>query len=100
MSPVMGRRRFMKKTGLGFSTLLAWTPGEAGRAEGERDVTDLTTIASRRFDLVVVGGTPAGIAMAVRAAREGASVLLANHTQHLGGNAQQWPRGVGLALRG
>lgn len=37
------------------------------------------------YDLVVVGGTPGGIACAVRAAREGLRVLLVNHTQHLGG---------------
>lgn len=37
------------------------------------------------YDLVVVGGTPAGIACAVRAARQGLAVLLVNHTQHLGG---------------
>ena len=37
------------------------------------------------FDLVVVGGTPGGIACAVRAAREGLDVLLVNRTRHLGG---------------
>jgi hypothetical protein len=37
------------------------------------------------FDLVVIGGTPAGCACAVRAAREGCAVLLVNHTAHLGG---------------
>src|SRR6185436_17620790 len=41
--------------------------------------------AGESFDLVVIGGTPGGIACAVRAAREGLSVLLVNHTQHLGG---------------
>lgn len=42
-------------------------------------------VAGKLYDLVVVGGTPGGIACAVRAAREGLSVLLVNHTQHLGG---------------
>lgn len=37
------------------------------------------------FDLVVVGGTPGGIACAVRAAREGLEVLLVNRHRHLGG---------------
>ncbi|SKB00441.1 FAD dependent oxidoreductase [Prosthecobacter debontii] len=37
------------------------------------------------YDLVVVEATPGGIATAVRAAREGLSVLLLNRTQHLGG---------------
>ncbi|MCW0220641.1 MAG: FAD-dependent oxidoreductase, partial [Prosthecobacter sp.] len=42
-------------------------------------------VNGKSYDLVVVGGTPGGIATAVRAAREGLSVLLVNHTQHLGG---------------
>lgn len=37
------------------------------------------------YDLVVVEGTPGGITMAVRAAREGLNVLLVNHNEHLGG---------------
>ena len=37
------------------------------------------------YDLVVVGGTPCGIACAVRAAREGLRVLLVNRHEHLGG---------------
>ncbi|MBI5817964.1 MAG: FAD-dependent oxidoreductase [Verrucomicrobia bacterium] len=36
-------------------------------------------------DLVVIGGTPGGIACAVRAAREGLRVLLVNRHGHLGG---------------
>lgn len=36
-------------------------------------------------DILVYGGTPAGIAGAVRAAREGLSVVLVNHTHTLGG---------------
>ncbi|MBM3858122.1 MAG: FAD-dependent oxidoreductase [Verrucomicrobia bacterium] len=42
-------------------------------------------VDGKTFDLVVIGGTPGGIACAVRAAREGLRVLLVNHTQHLGG---------------
>lgn len=42
-------------------------------------------VHGKSYDLIVVGGTPGGIACAVRAAREGLSVLLVNHTQHLGG---------------
>ncbi len=44
------------------------------------------------FDLVVVGGTPGGIACAVRGAREGLRVLLTNHNHHLGGT---WANGLG-----
>jgi hypothetical protein len=36
-------------------------------------------------DLVVIGGTPGGIACAMRAARQGLSVLLVNRHDHLGG---------------
>nr|WP_306301480.1 FAD-dependent oxidoreductase [Verrucomicrobium spinosum] len=42
-------------------------------------------VNGKSYDLVVIGGTPGGIACAVRAAREGLNVLLVNHTQHLGG---------------
>jgi len=42
-------------------------------------------VNGKSYDLVLIGGTPGGIACAVRAAREGLSVLLVNHTQHLGG---------------
>ncbi|MCX7005840.1 MAG: FAD-dependent oxidoreductase, partial [Kiritimatiellaeota bacterium] len=42
-------------------------------------------VDGQSFDLVVIGGTPAGCACAVRAAREGCTVLLVNHTAHLGG---------------
>jgi hypothetical protein len=41
--------------------------------------------SAKNFDLVVVGGTPGGVACAVRAAREGLHVLLVNHHAHLGG---------------
>ena len=39
----------------------------------------------KAFEVVVVGGTPGGIACAVRAAREGLSVLLVQHNRHIGG---------------
>ena len=39
----------------------------------------------KNYDLVVYDATPGGIACAVRAAREGLSVLLVDHSQHLGG---------------
>ena len=41
--------------------------------------------SAAEYDLIVVGGTPGGIACAVRAAREGLSVLLVNRHAHLGG---------------
>jgi len=42
-------------------------------------------VKDRHFDLVVIGGTPGGIACAVRAVREELSVLLVQHNDHLGG---------------
>jgi hypothetical protein len=42
-------------------------------------------VDGKAFDLVVIDGTPAGCACAVRAARSGCTVLLVNHTAHLGG---------------
>jgi hypothetical protein len=38
-----------------------------------------------RFDVVVYGGVPCGIASAIAAAREGARVLLIERTDHIGG---------------
>jgi len=42
-------------------------------------------VNGKAYDLVVIGGTPGGIACAVRGAREGLSVLLVQHNKHLGG---------------
>src|SRR5437660_11785593 len=42
-------------------------------------------MSSPRWDIVVVGGGPAGIAAAVRAAETGASVLLVDDNPSLGG---------------
>ena len=39
----------------------------------------------KTYDLVVIGGTPGGIACSVRAAREGLAVLLVQHNRHIGG---------------
>lgn len=40
---------------------------------------------SEGYDVVVIGGTPGGIATAVRAAREGCETLLITYNKHLGG---------------
>jgi hypothetical protein len=42
-------------------------------------------LSGKHYDLVVIGGTPSGIACAVRAARAGLSVLLVQHNRHIGG---------------
>ena len=42
-------------------------------------------VDGKSYDLVVVGGTAGGVACAVRAAREGCTVLLVQHNRHIGG---------------
>ncbi len=42
-------------------------------------------VNGKSYDLVVVGGTAGGIATAVRAARDGCTVLLVQHDRHIGG---------------
>jgi hypothetical protein len=42
-------------------------------------------VDGKSFDLVVIGGTASGVACAVRAAREGCTVLLVQHNRHIGG---------------
>lgn len=39
----------------------------------------------KRYDLIVYGGSPGGIACTIRAAREGLRALIVTHTPHLGG---------------
>ena len=43
------------------------------------------SIIKKRYDLIVVGATPAGVTCAVRAARENLSVLLVSCSAHVGG---------------
>ncbi len=42
-------------------------------------------VDGKSYDLVVIGGTAGGVACAVRAARDGCSVLLVQHNRHIGG---------------
>ena len=44
------------------------------------------------FDVVVYGGTSAGVVAAVKAARRGKSVILIEPSQHLGGLTSGWLR--------
>ena len=63
-----------------FGTCLMAAPicaGEQVAAEGRDEVV--------AADVVVVGGTPAGITAAIAAAREGASVVLLERSDHIGG---------------
>ena len=68
----MNRRTFLASTGaaLAGAALPTFTSAE--------------TVADT-FDVVVYGGVPCGIAAAIAAAREGASVLLIEPTKHVGG---------------
>lgn len=60
-------------------------------AERSDEPVRLATSASpaavdgKSYDVVIVGGTGAGVACAVRAAREGCTVLLVQHNGHIGG---------------
>ncbi|HEX3872138.1 MAG TPA: FAD-dependent oxidoreductase, partial [Pirellulales bacterium] len=79
--------------------ILAWQPNETETASKtlqskratKRDPVQVVepakpeVVDGKHYDLIVVGGTPGGIACSVRAARGGLSVLLVNHTAHLGG---------------
>jgi hypothetical protein len=47
--------------------------------------TSLAGAEAIQADLCIYQATPGGIAMAVRAAREGLNVVLVNHNEHLGG---------------
>lgn len=48
-------------------------------------VVSLARAETLQADLCIYEATPGGIAMAVRAAREGLSVVLVNHNDHIGG---------------
>lgn len=50
-----------------------------------KTATPAAEIDGKSYDVVVVGGTAGGVAAAVRAAREGCTVLLVQHNGHLGG---------------
>ena len=57
-------------------------PGKSKRGIMSEKPAD---VDGKSYDLVVIGATPGGIACAVRAAREGLSVLLVQHNRHIGG---------------
>ena len=53
----------------------------------QRSTNQAPSGASERADVVILGGTPGGIAAAVAAARLGRSVLLIEYHRHIGGMA-------------
>ncbi|MEP6670123.1 MAG: FAD-dependent oxidoreductase [Chthoniobacter sp.] len=70
---------------------LAETPAPGHARVEEREPVQLAhdavpqEVAGKTYDLVVIGGTGSGVMCAVRAAREGCSVLLVQHNRHIGG---------------
>ena len=77
----MHRRELLKMLGLTPALPYLGTRDERKHYSG--------TIKSERikqaYHLVIYGATPGGVALAVRAAREGLTAMLVNHNQHLGG---------------
>lgn len=68
----------MKRTLLILSLILAFGVRAAGK---DGDVINFTGTP----DLVIVGGTPAGITAAIAAAREGKNCVILERTEHIGG---------------
>jgi hypothetical protein len=73
------KRKFRIAAAIWFCASTACIAAEATGSANEGTPRGTT------YDLVVVEATPPGIAMSVRAAREGLRVLLVNHNSHLGG---------------
>jgi hypothetical protein len=67
------------KTAPGHAAILSNEPVQLAKDAKPQDVD------GKSYDLIVVGGTAGGVACAVRAAREGCSVLLVQHNRHIGG---------------
>jgi len=72
------------------SPLTKEVPGKASAAPASEPVhlakdAKAEEVNGKSYDLVVVGATAGGVACAVRAAREGCSVLLVQHNRHIGG---------------
>lgn len=84
----LSRRDFLRRVGL--MSLAAATPGLqmnafAGVSDKQRQLKSGSVKVDSDWDVVVVGGGPAGCAAAISAAREGARTLLVEATGQLGG---------------
>lgn len=78
------RRDFLKQISLASAAPIVGF-GPHSTAHAATSNADQARIAASEYDLAVIEATPGGIACAVRAAREGLTVLLINRTAHLGG---------------
>ena len=81
------RREFIKRTGM--AAVAATIPGLVSTAQNSES-SNITLNRQKiktdnQWDVIVVGGGPAGCAAACAAAREGAKVLLVESTGALGG---------------
>ncbi|MCB1236261.1 MAG: FAD-dependent oxidoreductase [Verrucomicrobiae bacterium] len=89
--PVIEEMRRQMAARAALSPLAKRTDPDArpSRADDEpvllAEAADPSEIDGKHYDLVVVGATGGGIACAVRAAREGLTVLLTQHNGHIGG---------------
>lgn len=78
----MHRRELLKILGLTSVSSYISLPYSA---DAQHDELVNNVPAEQMYHLVIYGGTPGGVALAVRAAREGLKVMLVNPTHHLGG---------------
>lgn len=74
------RRTFIKEIVVGATAVSINSPILKASENSEN-----FAFANNQYDLLIYGATPAGIACAVRAAREGLKVALVNYNQHIGG---------------
>ncbi|EMB17525.1 FAD-dependent oxidoreductase [Rhodopirellula europaea] len=78
--PLPDFRIFLAVAAIGFQTLLATFPAQAAKPETNGKPSHETSA-----DVIVYGSTPGGFCAAIAAAREGASVILLEPTDHVGG---------------
>jgi hypothetical protein len=78
--PLPDFRIFLAVAAIAFQTLLATFPAQAAKPE-----TNGKPSHEASADVIVYGSTPGGFCAAIAAAREGASVILLEPTDHVGG---------------
>ncbi|MGE3313844.1 MAG: FAD-dependent oxidoreductase [Planctomycetaceae bacterium] len=81
IDPSVSRRGFLR----GASALVAGAAGSLACARPSARAHGSGQENTSRFDVVVIGGTPGGIAAAIAAARMGRSVALVEYHKHFGG---------------